>query len=474
MSINLDIGRGSGISGPTNFNTSSCNMMMNNVAGYGGVGEPVDVRRQLMQQQQPFDISTTCGSVSKSPGGGASMGFFPFTNAQWKELERQAMVFKYMMHSIPVPYELLFPFITATNPPGIGRDAHLLKFLKNGDPEPGRCRRTDGKKWRCSNAVALDQKYCEKHVHRGRPRSRKHVEAASDLSKNNKKPCLAHNQTNAATASAAAAVSVSKPISTTQIGAKLDPDQLSRSTAGYNINSNAAFQLPLGNKAASIASHFPSSHLRNGDLSEEEWHQLMQFKSGHSSNLSTYSNTSIFQPLSLNSYTPFSSSQDTQPKPEFNLFLQANLKRPATNIIDASWTVNGNTTKNNNSHDLVSLGLSMGHEYGDCDSENKQSRIGNWMTQSGGPLGEVLRPTGTHTIPPLGSSSPTTATGVEDSCNNNSPQMSSSSASGVLQKAVASLSDSTRHSNSDPKTRFPSHGFQWLNQEQDKLLQQSF
>ena len=46
------------------------------------------------------------------------------------------------------------------------------------DPEPGRCRRTDGKKWRCSRDVLSDQKYCERHIHRGRQRSRKLVEAS--------------------------------------------------------------------------------------------------------------------------------------------------------------------------------------------------------------------------------------------------------------------------------------------------------
>lgn len=45
------------------------------------------------------------------------------------------------------------------------------------DPEPGRCRRTDGKKWRCSKNAIPDQKYCERHMHRGRQRSRKPVEA---------------------------------------------------------------------------------------------------------------------------------------------------------------------------------------------------------------------------------------------------------------------------------------------------------
>jgi hypothetical protein len=50
-------------------------------------------------------------------------------------------------------------------------------FGKKVDPEPGRCRRTDGKKWRCSKEAAPDSKYCERHMHRGRSRSRKPVEA---------------------------------------------------------------------------------------------------------------------------------------------------------------------------------------------------------------------------------------------------------------------------------------------------------
>lgn len=44
------------------------------------------------------------------------------------------------------------------------------------DSEPGRCRRTDGRKWRCSRDVIPLQKYCQRHMHRGRQGSRKHVE----------------------------------------------------------------------------------------------------------------------------------------------------------------------------------------------------------------------------------------------------------------------------------------------------------
>lgn len=49
-------------------------------------------------------------------------------------------------------------------------------YGKKIDPEPGRCRRTDGKKWRCSKDAHPDSKYCERHMNRGRYRSRKLVE----------------------------------------------------------------------------------------------------------------------------------------------------------------------------------------------------------------------------------------------------------------------------------------------------------
>lgn len=43
-------------------------------------------------------------------------------------------------------------------------------------PDLERCRRTDGKKWRCSKNVVPHQKYCERHVNRGQQRSRKPLE----------------------------------------------------------------------------------------------------------------------------------------------------------------------------------------------------------------------------------------------------------------------------------------------------------
>ncbi|XP_031503184.1 growth-regulating factor 4-like [Nymphaea colorata] len=101
-----------------------------------------------------------------------------FTPSQWQELEHQALIFKYLMAGIPVPPDLLLPIRKSLEArifhhPAMGWGPFYGKKL---DPEPGRCRRTDGKKWRCSKDAYPDSKYCERHMHRGRNRSRKPVE----------------------------------------------------------------------------------------------------------------------------------------------------------------------------------------------------------------------------------------------------------------------------------------------------------
>ncbi|MBA0866698.1 hypothetical protein Goshw_023520 [Gossypium schwendimanii] len=116
----------------------------------------------------------------------------PFTPSQWMELEHQALIYKYITSNVPIPSSLLIPIrksLDSANfslfsggllrPNTLGWGAFHLGFSNNTDPEPGRCRRTDGKKWRCSRDAVADQKYCERHMNRGRHRSRKPVEGQS-------------------------------------------------------------------------------------------------------------------------------------------------------------------------------------------------------------------------------------------------------------------------------------------------------
>ncbi|KAL7108171.1 hypothetical protein ACP275_06G098400 [Erythranthe tilingii] len=170
----------------TNSNSTTKICMSGGTHGGGGGGE------NLARSKNPFGHSTI-PLYNKSPGGSSmGEGYHPFTSVQWKELERQAMIYKYMISSVPVPLDLLFPPIFINNsstpppPPNNYSPAvpavlynNNVRYSKTGDLEPGRCKRTDGKKWRCSRDVAPTQKYCDRHLHRGRPRSRKPVETTT-------------------------------------------------------------------------------------------------------------------------------------------------------------------------------------------------------------------------------------------------------------------------------------------------------
>ncbi|XP_011028066.1 PREDICTED: growth-regulating factor 4-like isoform X1 [Populus euphratica] len=119
--------------------------------------------------------SVTVAAVgSRSPPG--------FTVSQWHELEHQVRIFKCLDAGLPVPPNLLVPICKSFQllSPGFLHPSNLSYcsyFGKKIDSEPGRCRRTDGKKWRCSKDAHPDSKYCERHMNRSRNRSRKPVES---------------------------------------------------------------------------------------------------------------------------------------------------------------------------------------------------------------------------------------------------------------------------------------------------------
>ncbi|KAK8489998.1 hypothetical protein V6N13_133163 [Hibiscus sabdariffa] len=113
----------------------------------------------------------------------------PLTPSQLTELQHQALIYKYITSNVAVPSNLIIPLKKSLCPYGftsssagslppnsLGWSSFHLGYSGSTDPEPGRCRRTDGKKWRCSRDAVADQKYCERHINRGRHRSRKPVE----------------------------------------------------------------------------------------------------------------------------------------------------------------------------------------------------------------------------------------------------------------------------------------------------------
>ncbi|KAL8516870.1 hypothetical protein ACS0TY_015214 [Phlomoides rotata] len=133
----------------------------------------------------PSHHSSSTSPATKFP----KMGSY-FSLAQWQELELQALIFRHIIAGAAVPPDLLHlvkkSLISShylCNPLTQYYPHYQQSLVQSGywgkgamDPEPGRCRRTDGKKWRCSRDVVAGQKYCERHMHRGRNRSRKPVE----------------------------------------------------------------------------------------------------------------------------------------------------------------------------------------------------------------------------------------------------------------------------------------------------------
>ncbi|KAL3536145.1 hypothetical protein ACH5RR_004606 [Cinchona calisaya] len=162
------------------------------------VTEPTSISKLTNNLSAPHPAPT---ANTKYPigGGRGEIGSSYFSLEQWQELELQALIFRYMLDGAVVPPQLLHHLLKKSllsssyhhhHPyyqlPLHHCPPHLQPalVLQSGgywgralmDPEPGRCRRTDGKKWRCSRDVVAGHKYCERHMHRGRNRSRKPVE----------------------------------------------------------------------------------------------------------------------------------------------------------------------------------------------------------------------------------------------------------------------------------------------------------
>ncbi|KAM0073003.1 putative transcription factor interactor and regulator C3H-WRC/GRF family [Helianthus debilis subsp. tardiflorus] len=86
----------------------------------------------------------------------------PFTPSQWMVLEHQALIYKYITVVALIPSNLLVPIRKALETAAFCYPGANLRHTAR------RCRRTDGKKWRCSRDAMADQKYCERHMNRGR------------------------------------------------------------------------------------------------------------------------------------------------------------------------------------------------------------------------------------------------------------------------------------------------------------------
>ncbi|KAK8569745.1 hypothetical protein V6N13_046790 [Hibiscus sabdariffa] len=298
----------------------------------------------------------------------ASLGF-PFTFSQRMELERQVRIYKYMMSSVPVPHDFLIPIAGSPSVPVASHSAlggGALNLRLAGAAEPGRCKRTDGKKWRCSRYVALDHhKYCERHLHRSRPRSRRLVEF---------------------------------------------PNKRARYTLGQALPSSSFHQNKtawfLDKPSEKPATFWPftsvSSYKELISLADQQWYQLMQIKAATEGfPVQNYNK----QPLDLISCPNFNScpwflNSEIVPleKPAARGFIDAWSTVVSTSA-EASVSCNGelsvsslHLTKGINTMTDDEMGVS---ECGENREYASKPHLSSWLAPAstpGGPLAEVLRP----------------------------------------------------------------------------------
>ncbi|XP_057448741.1 growth-regulating factor 3-like [Lotus japonicus] len=185
----------------------------------------------------------------------------PFTVSQWQELEHQALIFKYLKAGLSVPPDLLVPIRKSLQLMSHPHSS-LGYYGKKIDPEPGRCRRTDGKKWRCAKDAHPDSKYCDRHMIRRRYRSRKPVESQPQPSSSSS----SSSQLAASTAgSGSTAKTASAAVTTFQNNLPL-----------HTNGAREGFSFTLGNSTSQLHMDTSKKPYRFELTNEAEEHSLLQ------------------------------------------------------------------------------------------------------------------------------------------------------------------------------------------------------
>lgn len=425
------------------------------------------------------------GSNESRPGSFARFRG-PFTPSQWMELEHQALIYKHFVANIPVPPQLLIPIKKSLNPysfsglsaapSGWGWGTFHLGFAGNTDPEPGRCRRTDGKKWRCSREAVTDQKYCERHINRGRHRSRKHVEAQ----KGHAVSGSTTSKVQSVTPSSSAMVILGSGASNSVGAVQHQFNSLQPSAA--NPSSEQLVNRMEGHKGVSVIS--PTICVMPKDSTVSVQKQQNGFELSSQMDFGRVSSDSLLNPSQTNSFV--------NPKNPI-AFLdfhdqERSEQRPVHHFIDgwtqeqspgasASWPdqLNSRSTQLSMSipmaasdfspsssspqqvkltlsplrlsrdFDCIQMGLGMTSSYGDRTQKTTDWVPASWGSSLGGPLGEVLNSTAGN----AGDDKSVSALNVGTEVWDNSPSFESSPTD-VLQKSTfVSLSNSS--SGSSPR-----------------------
>ncbi|GAB2269576.1 hypothetical protein Dimus_004498 [Dionaea muscipula] len=448
--------------------------------GFGGRSSETSALPYFHQIASAYGKHTGYASGSVNGGMYVLSGVKgPFTPSQWLELQHQALIYKHFITNEPIPPNLLIPIRKALEsarfsnfngdplrPNAFAWGPFHLGFSNSTDPEPGRCRRTDGKKWRCTRDAVADQKYCERHINRGRHRSRKPVEGQAD-----------NSISGAATGTTTKLMPmVSSPSASLPVGSASDgfnianqqyknwqPDAsdspasplVKRMLAGHNPGVQdstqssflpAEIDLNLRENIFSAPKHHnPCEELAPCDFGVPSTESLLNishktssicgsYASSHDlSNLQSESQNSLCHDIVSRSAIPWPESDRSQqqsiPMPIHPLDFMSSNSSPTTND-----KVTGSPLRSSQEHDLVQMGLGVGSN---SSNEPKHQQAADWIPISwesslGGPLGEVLHSTKGN----FSDHRDTSASGLNPLSKSwdRSPHLSSSSPTGILQK----------------------------------------
>ncbi|XP_042029545.1 LOW QUALITY PROTEIN: growth-regulating factor 1-like [Salvia splendens] len=414
-----------------------------------------------------------CQDQANAGNGGSGLrGSFsrlkgPFTPSQWMDLEHQALIYKHIVANVPVPSNLLAPLKRSLYSYGspasyasnfLGWGGFHLGFSGSNDPEPGRCRRTDGKKWRCSRDAVPDQKYCERHINRGRHRSRKPVEGHTGHAVSGSAASKVASVASSSSASAMSTSNVSNSLSAMQHQLNsLQPNAASADhlvSRAQDVRGLSLLPPTIGAKSKDAPytiqkQHFPfeeSSHLEFGSVSSDcllnPSEKISYMNGSNSDSFNTKEANNSQHPVhhfidDWPKYHQSDRASGSWPEELKSDWTQLSMSIPIAPDFSSS---TGSPTHEKStlstlrlSHEVDPTRMSLGvsHDLGQpVEKESPWSPI-SWGNSMGGPLGEVL------------TSSTSGGAGTSFSSVNISPQLGLSP-TGVLQKStLVSLSNSS-------------------------------
>ncbi|KAG8048684.1 hypothetical protein GUJ93_ZPchr0009g1044 [Zizania palustris] len=284
------------------------------------------------------DVSSMQGFLARVRG--------PFTPTQWMELEHQALIYKHIVANAPQGY------------------------TGSADSEPGRCRRTDGKKWRCSRDAVVDQKYCERHINRGRHRSRKHVEGQSSHAVKTE-------------------IAITQPALVTSNGKSMDSHGMAHEltkTLATNLLTDPSpkqFNRPIDHSQDYTNQQNKRSLLQNtkGDNWSEEMSSQADYAVIHDGSVMNTPGSE-----NVNLFPQQQHSKQAQPNPVHHLFE----KGIRSDNIQLSISIPVDSSNLSTNHNKAQIGLVVGSSSNERNSARANWIPDSWEASLGGPLGEFF------------------------------------------------------------------------------------